>query len=84
MKRPTNTHASELNVKDHGITVQQLQDMIKKKGYARLLHFGSFRVVKRKNRRRYDFLKGKVVEHTGTTNIVLFTPSVEIKRLINK
>lgn len=69
------------NIKDGSGIVDALIAEISQNGSARLVHFGLFRVVELKNKKRFDFKKRKVIPMPPYKQII-FTPSRSIREML--
>lgn len=74
--------SKEFNVKDKSGMIETLMTGLKNKGAVRLLHIGLFKVITIKDKSRYDFKSGKVVDVTPYKKIS-FTPSSSLKKVVN-
>jgi len=69
------------SIKDGNGLVDQLVHELSKKGSARLVHLGQFRVVEIKGHKRYDFKERRVVPMKPYKQII-FTPARGIREML--
>lgn len=76
------TRSKKYNVLDGSDISHILVDTLVKKGAVRLVHFGIFRAVLVKGRKRYDFKTRKMVD-VPTFKQVTFTPAEGLREMLN-
>lgn len=79
----SDSRGAKFNVKDSGTTTDDLVRTLLKHGMARLVHFGRFRVIEMKGRKRYDFKKREMVP-VGARKMITFAPSKGLREMLNK
>lgn len=70
------------NLKDSSGMVDALIHELSKTGSARLVHFGRFRIVELKGRKRYEFKTRKVVDMKPYKQII-FMPSKGLREMLH-
>lgn len=70
-------------IKDTTGLVDALVSELSKKGQVRLLHFGFFKVIEIRDKKRYDFKKRSVV-NMPPYKIVNFKMAQGLKEMLNK
>lgn len=78
----SSTKDRENNIRDDSGLVDKLVDALTRKGVARLVHFGLFRVVSVEGRKRYDFKKRRMVP-VGSFKKITFTPAQGFRDMLN-
>lgn len=79
-----NTKSKENNVKDGtGEVVAMLVEALSSRGAVRLTHFGLFKVVEVKGRKRYNFAERKM-EAVRPFKKITFTPAEGLRDMLNR